>query len=408
MLSPTRIAATALRIANSQSDDNRTDTPDVSALSKALLEPEGQNFREKLKLLVPTGPNADADAGSLLRGFTKISKMLSFSENSKHFWIPDVLIASLPTDLWQVLVYWAVENPNIEPDSCRTDLVRFVLFWQLCVWNDGKAARWAFAFIKENLTNGTIFPGFEIYKRLTGVLGDDSCAYALMSPEEFNLSICGKPPSFEWRTHEERFMDSGVTNNLGLLWWWKGKRILPWLQKEYIKRAFPGYMPLTDNEDDLPYDVDHICPANDWGGDWRNVIKRTQGLNEGILAKMKNGRSAVGDGIGNQRLVESSINRRDQDDDLADKMPFINVHQRSSLEFLQDCLDSAFPFDEEHLELWRKVAKPGPLDNRIWDADRLQAFQSAVEHRASWLYKKFFDDLQFSSWKIGKSELASD
>ena len=65
-----------------------------------------------------------------------------------------------------------------------------------------------------------------------------------------------------------------MRNDIGSEWWWNGKKLLPWLQKEYIRRTFPGYAPLTDHEDDVPYDIDHICPQSDWGEDWRNVQRR--------------------------------------------------------------------------------------------------------------------------------------
>ena len=71
----------------------------------------------------------------------------------------------------------------------------------------------------------------------------------------------------------DRFGEGGDRNDIGAHWWWNGRKLLPWLQRDYLRRAFPGYAPLTSHQYDLPYDVDHICPYKDWG-DWWSVRDR--------------------------------------------------------------------------------------------------------------------------------------
>jgi len=273
-------------------------------------------------------------------------------------------------------------------------------FGILASGNNDKAARWAFAHLKTIDAQNADFPGTAFYKRFIGIGGDDRCAYGLTSPEEFERQLC-KPATPEWRTDAERFVENNVRNDIGSWWWSKGKKMLPWLQKEYIKRVFPGYAPLTDHEDDVPYDVDHICPYNDWREDWRTLKQRLD-VDESLKERVYTGRDAVGSGIGNLRLIESSKNRSDQDADVAEKMPFISGEQPDDICNAEAMIDSALA--PEHRELWRMVSRPGRLADRRWDADRLKAFQQAVEVRAAWLYRRFHDDLGYDAWTAQRED----
>lgn len=180
--------------------------------------------------------------------------------------------------------------------------------------------------------------------------------------------------------------------------------MLPWLQRDYIRRVFPGYAPLTDHEDDRPYDVDHICPYVDWG-DWVSVKKRFDAVDAGMQNRMRDGREITGDGIGNLRLVESSTNRHDQDDDIAVKMPPVVASggMDAPISEMTDRL-AEWTFPPEYRALWERVSRPGPVTARKWNNDRLEAFQQAVEQRAVWLYRCFHDDLDLAAWTSGQSQ----
>lgn len=396
VLPPTKIAATAVRIANAQTHADRNDTPDVLAFAKAMVDPASQNFRQCLNELIP----ADRD-GALLHSFRVIKRLLSYDSGVGHFWIPDALLALFPAELWQVLAFWFVSHAKEGNQNDREEAVRFSLFWYLGVWNNDKAARWAFAHMKTGAVANE-FPGAALYKRFIGITGDDRVAHALIPPNEFERRLC-KPESPQWRTDAERFVENEVRNDIGSEWWWNGKKLLPWLQKEYIGDAFPDYAPLTDHEDDVPYDVDHICPYSDWGEDWRNVQRRLDvGENESLKNRMRDGRYAVGGGIGNLRLIESSKNRSDQDADIAEKMPFILSHAQPDGYDEQAMTDNALA--PEHRSLWRGVSREGPLSERRWNPDRLAAFQKAVEMRAAWLYRRFHDDLGYAAWHANQHD----
>ena len=173
--------------------------------------------------------------------------------------------------------------------------------------------------------------------------------------------------------------------------------MLPWLQRDYIRKTFPGYVPLTDHEDDLPYDIDHVIPKADWN-DWVSIKRRIQGVEPSTLQRMQWWRAGVGESIGNKRLVDSPTNGRDQDKDISEKMPFLLENGQLTHEIETKLVEMAFSSEREHRAAWAKVSRKGPTTCRKWDNIRLAAFQNAVEQRAAWLYRQFHDDLGFKDW----------
>lgn len=404
VLSPTKIAATAIRIAYMQAGKGPA-MPDVAAFLRLMHEgeqkqeqrEEQETFQTHLKQLIPQTDQDVSVRITLLNSFKAIKNLLAYKDGGGDFGIPDVILASLPAELWQVFIFWAVLHPElVNLEKSREETVRFALFWYLCVFNKEKAARWAFASIKE-ITGGAVFPGGVLYRRLVGN-GEESCAHALISSQEMRDRLCAKEESSNWRSDADRFVVDGRRDDLVSAWWWEGRKLLPWLQKEYIHRTFPHYVPLDDHEDDLPYDVDHLCPSKDWGDHWWNLKKRLDGLDQILEKKVYDCKRVVGDGIGNLRLVKSSENRTDQDIDVADKMRFILCDdQAPQEEYAKAMAESAFAPD--HREIWRRVSRPAlPVSDRKWDEDRLKAFQTAVERRAAWLYERFHDDLGYGEW----------
>ena len=402
VLSPIKIVTTALRIANARADELRTNTPDPIEFTKAMTSPENK-LRMELKKLLPESlePSGSLD-GTLSQSFVTMKSLLSYEDGVGSFWLPDVLLTLLPAEFWQVLVFWATSHPKAaERERCRQEAVRFALFWRLCVLNDEKAANAAFAFLKRERAKHATFPGAALYQLLTGAGQSEKYAHALLPPCEFERKLCQASESPTWRTDEERFVENKLRNDVGSNWWWHGRKMLPWLQRDYIKDAFPGYVPLSDHEDDLPYDFDHICPYKDWG-DWVSVRNRLESIDGGVRQRMRDGRWGVGNGIGNLRIVDSSINRADQDDDIARKMPFAVAGGEPSDSDRAEMAKLAFP--PEDRALWKKVSRTGAVSERRWNDDRLAAFQRAVEQRAAWLYRRFFDDLGYEQWVPEQSQ----
>ncbi len=403
VLSPTKIAATAIRIAYAQTGKDRNDMPDVAAFSMMMRDEQEREFKARLRLLVPPDAQGESTPGILLASFKTIKNLLSYNGEAGHFWIPDVLLASLSPELWQVLTFWAVthlEAKNLV--QTREEMVRFALFWHLCVFKNEKAALGAFAVIKES-EGDSDFPGEALYRRFIGN-GEHRCAHELIASEKFRRELCTAESS-AWKSDIERFVDDHGNRKVLLSdWWWNGRKMLPWLQRDYIRHTFPDYVPLDDHEDDVPYDIDHLCPAKDWGDDWRNLRNRLVGLDQNLIDRVYRCKSVVGGGVGNLRLIEFSQNRKDQDDDVSDKMQCIlGDDQLPQVAHAEEM--AKFAFAPEHRGVWKKIACPGSdVADRKWDEPRLEAFQEAVELRAAWLYERFYQDLDYEQWTNGKQD----
>ena len=395
ILNPTKIVVTAIRIANAQAHLGGNGNPDVTAFSRAMTEDSGSVFREKLEALIPN--DLENSSGGILSILSFLKNSMSFKDDVSAHWIPDVMLASLPYRLWQVLAFWVARCPSAEINSAfsdfvREDVVRFALFWNLCVLNGDKAARISFNEIRKIDAESSGFPGEKLYNILTGSEGD-GCACRLVSSKDFSKSL-SLPEEAIWRDNSGRFRgEKGLAETLAR-WWWNGGKILAWIQRDYLRREFPGYQPLSDHEEDLPYDIDHICPKEDWN-DWNSVKKRFDGSNK---KNMQDNRWSLGDGVGNFRLVASSTNRHDGSDDISKKMNFLIKEKGHNSESDLGFSDYAFSEDVEQIKLWTRVSRSGQVAGRRWNDDRLAAFQSAVEIRAAWLYSKFYNDLEFDEW----------
>ena len=406
VLPPTKIVAAALRIANARRHDRPQYTiPSARDFAEEMAAGPAGKLQLQLKGLMPDGTDLlPGREGLLGDAFVAVRRMLSQSGEGGTFWMPDALLAVLPAELWQVLVFWAVRaleaGRSADLATSREEVVRFALFWHVFGWNNEKSARWAFEYLND-VKDATRFPGLALYQQLAGNR-DDRCACVLIDAGEFTQRLLSKKRSSSWRTDRDRFNEGKERNEVGAHWWWSGRKVLPWLQREYIVEAFPGYQPLSDHEDDLPYDVDHICPYADWGN-WYSVRDRIDTIKgvSGLEQKMRDGRDAVGNGIGNLRLVSASDNRGDRDADISVKMPFAIKAETSG----KDRADMArFAFPPEDRVLWEQVSRSGEVGKRQWDEARLAAFQQAVEQRAAWLYNRFYNELGYAAWVPAKEE----
>jgi hypothetical protein len=391
VLPATKITATALRIANANKNVRVFSVPDVATFSEAMNAKPASELRINLDALLPVGE----EVGKLFQSFEIVKRLLVHSDATSEFWIPEVLLASFSAELWQVLVFWASSSFEVADwQASQQDVVRFALYWHLCVWNDNKAATQCFQFLAGE--HHSAFPGKSMYHVLIGADNGEPCAIALAPTSKFTSFRLDETPN--WRTDAERFGREESRNHLAAHWWWSGVRLSPWLQKEYIRRKFESYAPLTNHEDDLPYDVDHICAKNDWNN-FSSVRGRFgETVSNQARQFMQTRRWLLGDGIGNKRLVESIDNREDQDDDIACKMPFILLDKHTSAD-RRIMKDFAFAPEDESLYYWKGVSRPRTkMKDRIWDEKRLGAFQQAVELRAAELYTKFYNNLQYKIW----------
>lgn len=64
-------------------------------------------------------------------------------------------------------------------------------------------------------------------------------------------------------------------------------------------------------------------------------------------------------------------------------------------------------FNPEQRAIWRKASgsdKGVSGGSKQWDAERLSAFQQAVEQRTFWLYRCFYDELGFERWAAAATQ----
>ena len=99
------------------------------------------------------------------------------------------------------------------------------------------------------------------------------------------------------------------------------------------------------------------------------------------VEKMRHSRHHLGNGIGNLRLVEFSINRADGDAPITRKMAFTK-DDAEPIEVERDAED--FALDLRSRERWRQASG----ERLSWSSESLAAFQEAVEQRAIWPYKR--------------------
>jgi hypothetical protein len=168
-------------------------------------------------------------------------------------------------------------------------------------------------------------------------------------------------------------------------WWrpWIHRHpMLLWLQRTYVAIQ-PWPDPMAGNEEDTPYDYDHILPQSHWRG-WTGIAEGTRILE---FCAEHNAHKVIGDAIGNVRVWDSSENRSDGADS-----PQVKSRNCSEQWFEQSLIDS----DGTNKKYW--FGSPDAKERSVWDADRARAFQAAVEHRTFRLYEKLFEEAGFENW----------
>lgn len=384
ILTPAQIIQAALRMAHIQAKPNTGWVPGPDTVIKELQLKEGSR-EEWVKKMSDLLDPKDGEA-PLTRAFRSVRTLQSKELGAGPFYLPEIVIAQLPSELWQVLAFWAVLTGH-DMLTNREEVVRFALAWHLAVTHDEHAAQICFRYLVNS--RPAEFPGQELFKELVSA----GRAHRIPPPEAlvplFQRAVLGDP---HWLSHEERFPAKEKHREIASTWWFS-RKMLPWLQREYLERRFADYRALSDHEDDLPYDWDHICPRAHWGPDGRTVAP----IEMGFVNKPDRDRNMgqpwmVGDSVGNMRLIDFRQNRSDGKAGIFAKMPFLDsANSVSDLGSARDFLMDGCKL----LLLWKKVDEGG---NHHWTSERLEAFQRAVEQRTTRLYDEFFNQLGFKNW----------
>jgi hypothetical protein len=413
-LPPTKIAAAAIRIANALAHIEKPEEgnwlPSVDAFRKEMSE-KGSKIGQQLdELLGSEGETIDAEDAKFTAAFRWLFRTFAWrvvpSERGlSDIGLPKVMMVTLSPRLVEVLLLWVIAESEINAvkiESERADIIRFVMFWRLCVVNEDKASNLCFVRIK---TEKRFVPVAELFDAIS--FAPDGIAIPLVDPEKMKELLCSDEPSNLWLTYNERFtLEPNPQSAIARVWWTSGKSTLIWLQRAYLQGRFPDFDPASGRDDDTPYDVDHMVPHSDWGRNWMtfDTIDMLPGVSE--RGRIRQSRFVFGDSIGNCRLIDYSVNRAEQDDTFMRKIEKEIMADAGRPIAEMSCEEieyhSSMGFDPGAINLW-KIASGGD-DNtkpnrRIWRDERLIAFQRAVEERAAWLYDKFYSELGFASWE---------
>jgi hypothetical protein len=388
--------------------------------SEIISGKKNRNIKEALtELLGPASQMADVEAKHItpkfLPAFEGLFKALALRPKPFDPGLPKVMMVTLSHRLLEVLLLWAITQSDIDPETIelqRADLLRFVMFWRLCVTHEDKASTQCFINIRIN--GDQLFPAAKLCDAILEF--HEPIAIRLLAPDKLRKIVCRGEASDVWRTYPERFPDEPNPESvMARLWWKSGKDSLIWLQRDYLQNRFKEFDPASGRDDETPYDLDHMVPSSDWGRNWQTFKKAVRGVEIESFPSMQYSRSLLGCSIGNLRLIDYAENRSksnapfaksalqpapDSDSGATEVLNATEPHMQN--EFVRKTpeeWEAYYPdmaFDPEQKELWRKASGD---DEQLWTADRLTAFQQAVEERAAWLYEQFYSGLGFASWE---------
>ena len=261
------------------------------------------------------------------------------------FHLPEIVMAQLPAELWQVLAFWCLPG-NRDVATNKAEAVRFAMAWQLAVTNQERAAQVCFRSLVE--TKSSFFPGQQLFRGLV----EAKVANHIPRPDElgsmFQRSEQGEA---RWFSDAERFPGTEPHCEIARTWWFS-RKMLPWLQREYLAKHFGSYHPLSDHEDDLPYDWDHL-PKGRLAAGWPQCRMGADGIHQRDAPQRGNGPTMDDRRCRGQfRLVHFCQNRSDGRSRIFDKMPFLRPGDTTS------CLGTAHDFlmdDPVALPFWDEV-----------------------------------------------------
>ena len=395
ILTPGQIVEAAIRMAHTIAFPKTGWSPGFDSAIKALSAPEADDdgkWVHQLNTMLTPPTNGTA---LLARSFQAIRTLLSRceAEDGGSFYLPGIAMAQLPAQVWQVFAFWWSCSQPADTES-RRQVVRFALFWRLAIIRPEPAVQVCFRII----ANGTPMTHFDD-RKLYRALVDAGAAHAIAMPCQLDRFF--RSGTDGWSKHEQRFPQGHPHRGIAEMWWF-GTSMLPWLQRRYVDDMFVAHDPLSDHEDDLPYDVDHICARSLWQPDGRSVSYEARGFSSSAEWDAAMGQAWVlGEAVGNKRLVKFSQNRGDGAASLCSKMPFLSEspadYDKRKFGGPED-----FCMNREAFACWRGVeaAHNAPV---VWSAERRTSFLRAVEQRTAFLYETFYKQLAFADWCEGST-----
>lgn len=393
LLSATDLVMTAVRLAAAEF------SIEGSKRQTDWESPSKQDFHRLIKQygFLENGflPLIKTDALAL--SFEALSMLLEYQKDINPLGLPSHAFPLLNRPLVQVLLRWIRIVQCSQPTdlsavlaNSRSEILRFVMWWQLCVTDTRKASLIAFEFLASYPSEGR-FPDREIYRSLL----DKEVAVSILSPEwiqkttpEVVFSAANLTKLRGWTRFDiskaNEVQRAVVT--LYQRWWGNGRThvhpLLLWLQRETVAK-FDG-SPVAGRDEDTPYDYDHICPSSHWSN-WTGV-KGPNRLIDFLVEGDGEGHRRVGNSIGNMRVWQSEKNRSDGADPPTKKLELDNPDTRDEI-LAQSAIEASQISD------WITCS-----GERNWNETRVKAFQHVVERRAFALYERFYAELGFTAW----------
>ena len=390
LMKPTDYVLTAFRLSALLSDGSK------NIADKA--HPDARFFHRHLYDLLGTDENAGElrellSEKKLSQAFQVLMRVITYKESDDNG-IPKAIFPELDISLIQIILFWII-NSQINHETIkksRNEIISFVLFWLLCAKSSGEREKGSEVVIEELKVVHAVFPGKALYDVLTNRNEEGYSTFLNI----INVSnILNTPARTLLRAPNERAKNyfresSDLYENFS-----QKIFLLIWLQREYMTEEFSGFDPISgQDEDNVPYDYDHLVPQSNWSS--LAGIKSRVNVKENLEPFVNIWtRRALGNSIGNYRILNASDNRSRGDEPLVDGLLKYEAPQYvNESDWKQYCFT---PIDDKEIQLWRK-ASPSNDDALIWNDERIENFQLAVELRVLQLYKSYISDSKISDW----------
>lgn len=366
----------------------------------------GKSFTEIMQALL----EKDLSGKSRFHNYLyNLCELALYHPTTNGLGLPRKLLLSINPVILYPVIYWLDQQQNKgDFDNSRLPILRYLIYSLFGTVDNAKASLYAVEQLKVSVKN--VYPDQEIYSKWLAPGEDrnkkirDPVALPIPKPSHFKTPFANPADGFlrSWNSLFDENNSSNRIHEFRRRFWaegpyWRNRILLLWFQRQNLDSWFPGYNPMRDDGADTPYDYDHILAK-------AHLIKPShspnigQNVNKTQQNEFNARRWLYLNSIGNFRVWPSKANRSDSDDS-PDKKLYLNSNptpeELSKLSLLHKSdFMTASAIDLADENLWRSAGGK-PFD---WPQDRREAWQTAVENRTCWLYKKLFEELGFSEW----------
>lgn len=396
LMRPTDYILTAFRMSALLFDDKDSiadeSDPDAKFFHNHLHILLGDNCNEGiLRKLISTRDRR------LQSAFVILINTIKYNSHVKHG-IPNVMFPYLHVALIQVLLFWIIKNEIDEHTivESRDKIIQFILFWNLSC-RDIAAGRTGskkiILFLKDE--GYACFPAENLYKILIEKDVNEKSLFITLRSVPIVSNFTQNNNLSTLLTSRERAIQYFGEDNIELYSKFsKNKYLLLWLQRDYIEKRFKDFNPISgQDKDSVPYDFDHLIPQSNWSSKRR--LERNFNNEKNKKFEDLWIRRSLGNSIGNYRVLDASDNRSRGDEPLVNDLLEIHDMKHIKKKYWKDfCFH---PESQEEIRCWEK-ASPSKEYKFIWDDDRLNSFQAAIESRVLFLYKTYITESKLSEW----------